>query len=142
METRNGLVFLPLLAVLGLLGLKISWFPIRVGETDVATNVGLWQRALDLVMGEAVSLGVARSLSISITFAVVRKMRAQGCAASVTFAYGRDVWRGLKLSCATSTSEVASGVMGRTIAWMVGLMNNFCVEIPLVVLVEEIPLVV
>ena len=49
MEASNGSAFLPLLAVLELLGLKISWFPIRVGETDVATNVGLPQLALDLV---------------------------------------------------------------------------------------------
>ena len=35
--------------VLELLGLKISWFPIRVGETDVATKFGLPQLILDLV---------------------------------------------------------------------------------------------
>ena len=39
-------------AVLGLLGLKISWFPIRVGDIDVATDVGLWQLTLDLVLEE------------------------------------------------------------------------------------------
>ena len=49
MEASNGSAFLPLLAVLELLGLKISWVPIRVGETDVAANVGLPQLALDLV---------------------------------------------------------------------------------------------
>ena len=99
----------------------------------MATNLGLWKLAMDLVLEEEASLGVAQSLSVLITFPVVRKMRAQGRAASVTFAYGRDVWRGLKLSCVTSTSTVTSKVMGRTTAWMVGLMNNFCVEIPLVV---------
>ena len=52
MEAPNGSAFLPLLAVLDLIGLKISWFPIRVGDTDVATNVGLWQLALDLVPEE------------------------------------------------------------------------------------------
>ena len=50
MEASNGSAFLPLLVVLGLLGLKISWFPIRVGETDVATNVGLWELSLDIVL--------------------------------------------------------------------------------------------
>ena len=49
MEALIGLAFLPLLAVLELLGLKISLFPIRVRETDVATKFGLPQIALDLV---------------------------------------------------------------------------------------------
>ena len=81
MKASNGSAFLPLLAVLELLGLKISWFPIRVGETDVSAKLGLPQLALDLV----------------------------------------------------STS------------WMAGLVNsgyNFCVKIPLGVIVAEIPLVV
>ena len=50
MEAPNGSAFLPLLAVLELLGLKISWFPIRVGETDVTEKLGLLQLALDLVL--------------------------------------------------------------------------------------------
>ena len=49
MEASNGLASLSVLAVLELLGLKIYWFLIRVGETDVAANVGLPQLALDLV---------------------------------------------------------------------------------------------
>ena len=84
-EASNGSAFLPLLAVLELLGLQICWFPIHVGETDVATNVGLPQLALDLVS------------------------------------------------------------MGRTTAWMAGLINsgyNLRVEIALVVSEAEIPLVV
>ena len=145
MEASNGLAFLSLLVLLELLGLKVSWFPICVGETDVATNVGLLQIALDLASEEEASLGVERSLSVPITFPVVCKMIAQGRAASVTFACGRDVWHGIKISCATSTFTVTSGVMGRMTAWMDGLMNNgnnFCVEIPSVVSVAEIPLVV
>ena len=43
MEASNGLTFLPLLAVLELLGLKISWFPNHVGETEVNTKLGLPQ---------------------------------------------------------------------------------------------------
>ena len=39
MEVSNGSAFLPLLAVLELLGLKISLFPIRVGETDVTAKL-------------------------------------------------------------------------------------------------------
>ena len=50
MEASNGLAFLPLLAVLEFLGLKIYWCPIRIGETDVATNIGLPQLNLDLVL--------------------------------------------------------------------------------------------
>ena len=49
MEVSNGLAFLPLLAVLELLGLKIYWFLIRVEDTVVDTKVGLPQLALDLV---------------------------------------------------------------------------------------------
>ena len=49
MEASNGSAFLPLLAVLELLGLKISWFPIRVGNKDVTEKLGLPQLALDLV---------------------------------------------------------------------------------------------
>ena len=142
MEASNGLAFLTLLAVLELLGLKISWFPIRAGETDVATNVGLWKLALDLFLEEEASLGVAQSLSVPITFLVVRKICVQGRTTSVTFACRRTVWRGLKLSCATSTSEVTIGIIGPTIAWMGGLINIFCVEILLVVSVSEILLVV
>ena len=82
----NVSVFLPLLAVLELFGLKISWFPIRVGETDVATNVGLPQLALDLVSEEEAPLGVAQSLFVPITFSVVQKRRVP----SYTFACGRD----------------------------------------------------
>ena len=103
MEASNGSAFLPLLAVLDLIGLKIYSFPICVGETDVAMNVGIPQLDLDLVLEEEASIGVARSLSVSIMFPVVRKMLAQGRAASITFACGRDVWRRLKLSFATST---------------------------------------
>ena len=145
MEASSGSEFLPLFAILGWLGLKIYWFPIRVGETDVATNVGLPQLTLDLVPEEEVSLGVARSLFVPIKFPVVRKMIEQGRPAFVTIACGRDVWHRLKLSCATSTSTVTSGVMGWTTAWMAWFMNNgynFCVEIPLVVSVVEISLLV
>ena len=50
MEALNGSAFLPLLAVLDLLGLKISWFLIRVEEAVVATKVGLPQLTIDLVL--------------------------------------------------------------------------------------------
>ena len=142
MEASNGLTFLFLFAILGWLGLKIPWFPIYIGETDVATNVWLWQITLDLLSEEEASLGVARSLSVPITFAVVRKMCAQGRAASVTFACRRTVWCWLQFSCETSTLAVTRGVMGQKTAWMVGLMNNFCIGIILVVWVSEIMLVV
>ena len=49
MEASNGSAFLPLLAVLKSLGLKISWLLIRVEETDESTNFGLPKLALDLV---------------------------------------------------------------------------------------------
>ena len=71
MEASNGSAFLPLLEVLGFLGLKISWFQIHVEETDVATNVGLWQLTLDCVSEVKASLDVAQSLSVLIAFPVV-----------------------------------------------------------------------
>ena len=138
MEASNGSAFLPLLVVLELLGLKISWFPIRIGETDVATHVGLPQLDLDLVLEEEASLGVARSLFVPITFSVVRKRRVP----SFAFVCGRDIWHGFKLSCVTFTLTVTSGVMGLMKVWMAWLMNNgynFRVEILLVVQVAENP---
>ena len=41
MEASNGLAFLPLLAILESLGLKISWSLIRVEEMIESTNFGL-----------------------------------------------------------------------------------------------------
>ena len=49
MEASNGSEFLPLLAVLESLGLKISWFLVCVEEMDESTNFGLPKLALDLV---------------------------------------------------------------------------------------------
>ena len=49
MEASNSSAFLPLLAVLEWLGLKISWFLIRGGETVVTAKLALPQLVLDLV---------------------------------------------------------------------------------------------
>ena len=105
----------------------MSWSLDCAVKTEIATKFGLLKLAVDLVSEESVSLGVALSLFVPITFPVVWKMRAQGRAASVTFAYGRTVWRRLKISCAASTPAVTSRVIGRMTYWMVGLINNFCV---------------
>ena len=75
MEASNGSAFLPLLAVLELLGLKISLFLIRVEETVVATKVGLPQLALDLVstalmadlMNSGYNYGVEIPLVVSVS---------------------------------------------------------------------------
>ena len=96
MEALNGSAFLPLLAVLEFLGLKISLFPILVGYMDVATNVGLPKLALDLVLEKEASLGVAQSLFVPITLSVVQNRRAP----SFTFACKIDVWHRRKLFCA------------------------------------------
>ena len=68
MEASTGSAFLSFLTVLELLGLKISWFPIRVGETDVATNVGLPQIALDLGSEEEESFCFSFAYSDSSSF--------------------------------------------------------------------------
>ena len=49
MEASNGSEFLPLIAALEFLGLKISRLPIHVGETDVTTKLGIPKLALNLV---------------------------------------------------------------------------------------------
>ena len=49
MEASNGSAFLPLLAILESLGLKISWSLIRVEEMNESTNFGLPKIALHLV---------------------------------------------------------------------------------------------
>ena len=56
------------------------------------------------------------------------------------FASERTVWRGLKIFCATSISAMMSGVIGRTTTRMVWVINNFCVEITLVVSISKITL--
>ena len=109
----------------------------------MATNVRLQQLALDLVLEEEAFLGMARSLFVPITFRVVRKMLAQVCPASNTFACRRDVWHRLKISCTTSNWTVISGVLGRTTACMVWLMNNgYNFRVGILLVVSEIPLVV
>ena len=70
MEASNVSAFLPLLAVLELLGLKIPWFPIRVGETDVATNVRLLQLTLDLVSMGQISAWMAGLMNNRYNFCV------------------------------------------------------------------------
>ena len=50
LEASNGSAFLPLLAVLELLLLKISWFLIHVGETEVTAKLEIPQLDLDLVL--------------------------------------------------------------------------------------------
>ena len=70
MEAPNSSAFLPLLAVLDLLGLKICWFPIHVGETDVATNVGLPQLTLDLVSMGRTTAWMAGLMSNGYNFRV------------------------------------------------------------------------
>ena len=61
MKSSNGLVFLPLLVVLGLLGLKTSLFLIHVGETDVATNVGLGNSPMDASLSKIRSRASSQS---------------------------------------------------------------------------------
>ena len=50
MKASNGSAFLPLLAVLEFHGLKISWFPVRVGETEVTTKLWILELAIDLIL--------------------------------------------------------------------------------------------
>ena len=56
---------------------------------------------------------------------------------SVTIAFGRTVWRRLKISCTPITSAVTSGLIDPMMPVMIfvtnRLINNFCVNFPLVV---------
>ena len=91
MEALNGSAFLPLFEILRWLGLKISWFPVRIGETELPMQLGTWELNLEF-SSELISHGVATPLLAYITFPESpRKMRAQLHAASVTLSFGRTV---------------------------------------------------
>ena len=73
MRVSNGSALLSLLLILpGCLGLTISWSLNYAGETEIATNLGLRKLDLDLVSEKEASLSVVLSLSVPITFPVVR----------------------------------------------------------------------
>ena len=56
----------------GYLGLTISWSLNCAGETEVTTKIGICKLNLELVSEEEASLGVAPSLSVTLTFPGVR----------------------------------------------------------------------
>ena len=70
MEASNGSAFLPLIAVLEYLGLKISLFPIRVEETKKSTNFGPPKLALDLVPMGRTTAWMAGLMNIGYNFCV------------------------------------------------------------------------
>ena len=47
MEASDGSAFLPLFVILGWLGLITSWFPKRVGETELGLESGLGELNLE-----------------------------------------------------------------------------------------------
>ena len=97
MEASNGSVFLPLLAILGWIGLTISWFLVQVGETELGLETGLGELNLEF-SPETMLHGVALSLIVWLTFpGAPRKMHAQLRTASVTLSFGSTVWRRLKM---------------------------------------------
>ena len=119
MEASNGSEFLPLFAILGWLGLKISWLPVRVGKTELGLETGLGELNLDL-SSDLMLRGVALSLLVRLTFpGVSRKMCTQLRAVSVTLAFGRTVWRGLKMSCTPITSAGMSRLISPMITRMI-----------------------
>ena len=143
MRASNGSALLsPFTVIPGCLGLTVSWSLNCTGETEITTKLGPWKLNLEFVSEEEASLGVAPSLSVPPNFPGVRQIRAQLYATLVTFACRRTFWRVLKLSGAPYKLTVVNGAIGLTTTWMLGLFNNFCVKIPLVMWVSEILLVV
>ena len=73
MRVSNGSALLYLFMILaGCLVSTMAWFMNYNGETEIATNVGLWKIDLDLISEEEMSLGVALSLSVPSTCPLVR----------------------------------------------------------------------
>ena len=73
MQASNGLAILSIFTILlGCLVLIIYWSLNCAGETEISTKFGFRKLDLDLVSEEEASLGVALSLSVPITFPVVR----------------------------------------------------------------------
>ena len=143
MEESNGSALLYLFPILlGCLGMTIYRSMKCTGETEVTTKPGICKLNLEFISEGKASLGVALSLSVPLTFPGVQLIRAQLFATSVTFDCGRTVLHGIKLPRAPTTTAVMSGVIGPITTWMVGLINNVYVEIPLVVWVVGITLVV
>ena len=133
----NGSAFLPLFAIMGRLGLITSWFPKRNGEVELRLEPGLGEFKLDFVLADLTSYGVDPPLTVQLTFSRVWKMRAQLRATSVMLAFGSTVWHRFKISCTPTTSTVMSGLISLMMTGMIfgtnRLINNFCVNLPLVV---------
>ena len=73
MQALNRLALLSLVMILpGCLGLTIYWSLNRAGETKVTTKLGICKINLEFVLEEEACLGVAPSLSVPLTFPVVR----------------------------------------------------------------------
>ena len=135
MEASDGSAFLPLFVILGWLGLITSWFPKRAGEMELGLETGIGELNLDFSL-DLMSRFVELSLPVRLNFPGFRKIRAQLRPVSATLAFGSTVWRGLKISCIPITSAVKSGlVVPMTTGMIFGtnwLINNFCVNFPLV----------
>ena len=137
MEASNGSAFLPLFVILGWLGLTISWFPVRVGETELPMQIGPWGLNLEF-SSELMFRDVALSLIVRLIFLEVpRKMCAQLRTASVTLSLRSTVWCGLKMSCTPITLTVMGAIIGQMTTGMIFGKNrpndNFCANFPLVV---------
>ena len=96
-------------------------------------KLGLWELNLEFVSAELTSLGMTLSLYVGFTFPGVWEMCAQLRAASVTFASGSTVWRGLNIYCTPTTSTATSRLIDLMTTGMVGLIYIFFVNFLLVV---------
>ena len=85
MGALSGPAFLASVAVMDCLGLTISWFPVRVGESEVLLKLGIGGVNLAVAMAVLIYCGVEPSLPVQLTSLGVCKMCAPLRAASIHF---------------------------------------------------------
>ena len=98
MGVSSGSAFFALVAMMNFLGLKISYVPICVGDTDAMLKIGHGGVNLAVTTSALTSFGVEPSLPVRLTLTGVRKMRAPLLDASVTLSFGNTVWGAPKVS--------------------------------------------
>ena len=96
MGRSSGSAFLAFFAVMDRLGLIISCVPVFTGEMEVMSELGIGVFNLTVTTTVLMSRDVESSLPVRLIFLGFRKMcaplRAPLHAASVTLAFGRNIW--------------------------------------------------
>ena len=125
MEASSGSKFLASRRTMDRLGLTIYCVPVRVEESEVLMQFGLWRVNLAVATEVLTSCSMDPPLPVRLTYLGVRKMRAPLRAASVMIYFWSTVWRAPKVSWITGTSSVTSWSIRRIAPWMIFGMNRF-----------------